>query len=117
MARSSPCSPRPSRCARSTWASCAFRRIPMSRDHLASLLAPLGPTRPADELVREINRIYHAIEAATYDTTHPEIFDELPAVWRRMFEHVVLPAGPLTIVDYGCGTGFAASQILDLLGR
>jgi SAM-dependent methyltransferase len=88
----------------------------MSRDHLARLLAPLGPVRPADELVREINRIYHAAEATTYDTTHPEIFDELPAMWQRMVEHASLPVGPLTVVDYGCGTGFAASQIVRLLG-
>lgn len=88
----------------------------MPRDHLAALVAPFGPTRPADELVRAINQIYHACEAATYDTTHPEIFTDLPAVWDQLVAHAALPPGRLTIVDYGCGTGFAASQVLRLLG-
>lgn len=90
----------------------------MSADkHLARLLAQYGPTRPFDELVVEINCAYHAIEAASYDVRHPEIFGQLPSIWRTMFAQIrsSLPERPLTVVDYGCGTGFASSQVLEQL--
>lgn len=92
----------------------------MSDDsHLARLLNPFGPTRPVADLVVDINLLYHAVEAVSYDDSHPEIFGQLPALWTSMLEQAValLPGGPLTVVDYGCGTGFASSQALALLGE
>lgn len=86
--------------------------------HLAQLLGPFGPKRPLAELVVDLNRLYHAVEAESYDHSHPEIFAQLPELWRSMIEQArpILPSEPLTVVDYGCGTGFAASRVVAELG-
>ena len=44
-----------------------------------------GPTRPMPALVEELNNLYHEHEAASYEATHPEIFEQLPDLWREMF--------------------------------
>ncbi len=86
--------------------------------YLTRLLGKFGPTRPHDELVQDVNRLYHAAEATTYDQRHPEIFNQLPPIWTQMVEVAErdLPMTGITVLDYGCGTGFAASQVLELLG-
>jgi hypothetical protein len=72
-----------------------------------TILEPFGPELPIPELVIELNRIYHAIEAPTYDATHPEIHQQLPPVWRALLEEVTqLVKEPLRILDFGSGTGF-----------
>jgi SAM-dependent methyltransferase len=83
-----------------------------------------GPTRPISALVEELNRLYHEHEAASYETTHPEIFEQLPDLWREMFAqferlHSSNPgaADKLRILDFGCGTGFAARQCLERFGK
>jgi SAM-dependent methyltransferase len=86
--------------------------------HIQRLIAPFGPRRPPYDLVVDINLLYHAAEAPRYDKSHPEIFDQLPRLWELMVEQAIpcLPQHPLHVLDYGCGTGFAATQVLSLLG-
>lgn len=78
-------------------------------------LDAVKPTRPLPELVEELNRIYHACEARDYDRKHTEIFTQLPPLWAEMMDTTLraLPDGPLRILDFGCGTGFEATQLLD----
>ncbi|MBN1910111.1 MAG: class I SAM-dependent methyltransferase [Pirellulales bacterium] len=83
-------------------------------EHAHTLIEPYGPRVPIAELVEELNRLYHAREAEDYDGQHPEIHIQLMPIWRRMLE-IGLPCGlnrPLRVLDFGCGTGFEAEQIL-----
>jgi len=89
-------------------------------------LQQYGPTQPVSVLVAELNQLYHEHEAANYETTHPEIFDQLPPLWREMIGQVDLlrphsaasypSLGRLRILDFGCGTGFEAVQCLLAFG-
>jgi len=83
-----------------------------------------GPTRPMPALIEELNNLYHEHEAASYDATHPEIFEQLPGLWREMFAQLERLRGSnqnatdkLRILDFGCGTGFAARQCLERFGK
>jgi SAM-dependent methyltransferase len=83
-----------------------------------AMVEPYGPKLPLKELVGELNRIYHSIEASSYDASHPEIHDQLPPVWRALCDLALTrKTGPLRILNFGCGTGFEAEQVLSLLPR
>ncbi len=73
-----------------------------------------GATAPLDELVIGVNQIYHKHEAGLYNRRHPEIFAELENLWTTLLENAgkSLPKRKLRILDYGCGTGFAALQAI-----
>lgn len=82
------------------------------------MVEPYGPSRPLGELIIELNRIYHAVEAPNYDATHPEIHIQLPPIWRALLAGATERLqGPLRILNFGCGTGFEAEQVLSLLPR
>jgi SAM-dependent methyltransferase len=79
-----------------------------------SWLVDLEPQLPLNSLVYEINNLFHFFDAAGYDAAHPEIFEQLPAVWDEMIQQ--LPARQAwSILDFGCGTGFEAAQIIRCL--
>jgi len=74
-------------------------------------LADSEPQLPLPSLVEEITRLYHSLCATKYNREHPEIFAVLPPVWKEMVDQ--LPdCEAWRILDFGCGTGFEASQIL-----
>jgi SAM-dependent methyltransferase len=85
-----------------------------NNEYVDNLLAPYGPTLPVDRLVEELNKIYHAFEANTYDTRHPEVHQQLPPVWAEMIAlaRQWQPRGMFRVLDFGCGTGFEALQLL-----
>lgn len=89
-----------------------------SHGYAQALVEPFGPRLPLPELVVALNRIYHRFEAQTYDASHDEIFAQLPALWERMgaVARAIAPARRWRILDFGCGTGFEAGQILRVLG-
>lgn len=72
------------------------------------------PQLPWDELIIEVNKLYHSIEAGEYDQRHPEVHQQLPPLWKEMVAQALklLPTG-MHILDYGCGTGFEAQQVLE----
>ena len=78
------------------------------------------PALPMPQLVAEVNKLHHEREAAIYERTHPEIFEQLPPLWREMIA-VCQPfvggrEGRLRILNFGCGTGFEARQCLEAFG-
>lgn len=77
-------------------------------------LAAAEPQVQLDELVVAVNRLFHDAEAADYDSRHPEVLEQLPPLWRQMVAEGVrrLPAPPWRVLDFGCGTGFEAGQVL-----
>jgi SAM-dependent methyltransferase len=81
-----------------------------------SALDHYRPTRSTAVLVAALNRLYHEFEANGYESNHPEIFEQLPPIWREMFAQSLPLLGPperkLRILDFGCGTGFEARQCL-----
>jgi ubiquinone/menaquinone biosynthesis C-methylase UbiE len=78
------------------------------------MLQEFEPQLPLPSLVEQLNRIYHANEARGYDRMHPEIHAALPAKWTEMLSH--LPRRRAwKVLDFGCGTGFEASQAISAL--
>ena len=84
--------------------------------YTADFLQPFEPQLPLLLLVERVNQIYHAHEAQDYDRLHPEIFSLLPEMWQDMLSK--LPTwNSLKILDFGCGTGFEANQVILTLGN
>src|SRR5579875_870416 len=83
-------------------------------DYVKNLVQKYHPQIPIEELIVEINKIYHKFEASMYDRNHPEIYEQLPSIWKEMCEKIssYLQAKALHILDFGCGTGFASQQLL-----
>jgi SAM-dependent methyltransferase len=83
----------------------------MQLSEYPSWLADSEPQIPLDLLVCEINNLFHSFGAASYDREHPEIFDVLPSLWDQMTQQ--LPdRQSWDVLDFGCGTGFEAGQII-----
>lgn len=91
----------------------------MNLERLAALVAPYGPRKPLAELVLEVNNLHHAFESEDYDRQHPEVFVQLRPLWREMIHQAITHGGrgPLRILDFGCGTGFEAEQLVRHLPR
>lgn len=77
-------------------------------------LLAYGPQLPLADLVVAVNRLFHDVEAAHYDARHPEVHQQLPPLWREMIAVAArqLAGQPWRVLDFGCGTGFEASQVL-----
>lgn len=65
-----------------------------------------------NELVKEVNRIYHAEEAAIYDAYHPEIFEQERVRWEMLAEFIPKKQDGITLLDIGSGTGFVVEVLL-----
>jgi SAM-dependent methyltransferase len=84
------------------------------RAYLETLAAPFAPTRPIPELVVEMNRLFFDTNAHLFEGKHPEIFVQLPPIWKRMLDRVQAhPQKPWSILDFGCGVGFCGDMALD----
>jgi SAM-dependent methyltransferase len=85
--------------------------------YVASLVAPYRPSVPLEELVQRLNGLFHSVEAPHYDRRHQEIIEELPPVWRAMIGRAEAAVAGKTwsILDFGCGTGFEAQQVVSVL--
>lgn len=87
---------------------------------LEHIIGPFRPCLPLHRMIEEVNKLYHAAEAPLYDGWHPEIFQQTPHLWREMIGSAVAAAGTSrrwNILDFGCGTGFEARQLLNGLGE
>jgi SAM-dependent methyltransferase len=73
-----------------------------------------SPTRPLAEVVEKLNVWFHEYEAEGYDSHHDEIFLNLPKLWENLLDDASerLPSSGLTVLDFGCGTGFELEQLL-----
>jgi SAM-dependent methyltransferase len=82
-------------------------------EDLSALVAPYRPHMSLRDLSVELNKIYHAYEAETFDRRHPEITEQAPQYWAMMMDVAAAQRpGPWSILDFGCGTGFEAEQLL-----
>ena len=86
----------------------------MNLKHLEKSIASYKPLKDINTIVIETNKIFHKYDANDYDSKHPEIFEQLPPIYAEMCK--LLPAtDKLKILDFGCGTGFEAIQLLNNL--
>ncbi len=85
-----------------------------THSYMTSLLEPYQPQLPISELVVEVNRLYHAFEAHDYDRNHPEVHKQLPPLWQEMIENALeqYESPVWRILNFGCGTGFEAEQLV-----
>jgi len=88
-------------------------------EFMSGLLEPYGPQGPLDQLVERVNKLYHAAEARDYDEKHVEIRGQLPSFWSEMTSVAQdrCAASEFRILNFGCGTGFEAEQLIESLPR
>ncbi len=84
---------------------------------LEDILKPYQPQLPIDELILAVNKLFHEFEAKDYDRIHPEIHQQLPPIWHEMLNLAIGSAETSVwrILDFGCGTGFEAEQVIKKL--
>jgi SAM-dependent methyltransferase len=90
----------------------AFENI--SNEFLRNLTKSFVPQIPLEQLIIELNNIYHHYEAKSYDGRHPEIFEQICEIWQEMLEEIqpAPESRTLKVLDYGCGTGFELGQFI-----
>jgi SAM-dependent methyltransferase len=86
--------------------------------NLEQVIAQYQPSVSLPELVKALNICYHEIEAELYDQTHEEIWrQELPILGKLVdMARDGLSGSSLTVLDYGCGTGFGCGQVVKIMG-
>ena len=86
----------------------------MDLKYLEKSIEPYNPLKDTNTIIVETNKIFHKLDAKNYDNKHPEIFGQLPPIYKEMCK--LLPNNKkLKILDFGCGTGFEATQLLNNL--
>jgi SAM-dependent methyltransferase len=66
--------------------------------------------------VLEVNKLFHRFEADRYDAMHPGIYQEQSALWQEMILAVTEDTHKKwRILNFGCGTGFEAQQLLQYM--
>jgi len=83
-------------------------------DFLQDILKPYQPQLEIAQLVVELNKLFHKFDAKDYDRQHPEIHQQLPPIWQEMIGQAidVAETSVWRILDFGCGTGFEAEQLI-----
>ncbi len=88
---------------------------------MQDIIKQYEPTISLDDLVIQINQIHHSFEAEHYDKLHPEVHEQLPPIWKEMLRfvssHMSGENKTLNVLDYGCGTGFEATQVIRHFGE
>jgi SAM-dependent methyltransferase len=86
--------------------------------NVEQVVAQYQPSVSLPELVKALNICYHEIEAELYDQTHEEIWRQELPIFVKVVEIVRdgLTVPPLTVLDYGCGTGFGCYQVVKIIG-
>src|SRR5215204_589604 len=86
----------------------------INKDFMSDMLKPYQPQLPIEELVVEVNKLYHSYEAENYDEAHSEIRLQLPPIWQEMIAQLLERTKDVkwNILDFGCGTGFEAEQLI-----
>jgi 2-polyprenyl-3-methyl-5-hydroxy-6-metoxy-1,4-benzoquinol methylase len=81
---------------------------------IADILRPYGPQLSLPTLVVEMNNIYHRYEARQFDRIHPFDFRQMPGMLAEMFNCVLTQSteNSFKVLNFGCGTGFEAHQLL-----
>ena len=76
------------------------------------------PAIPMQRLIEELNSLYHRVEAAYYDQRHPEVYKQLPRYWAEMVAVAAeeRPRQTWRVLNFGCGTGFEAMQVIQAMG-
>src|SRR6185295_67937 len=117
--RRGPCSPRCDEVAdvpldSGTLLQLQRRIMADNTEFMRELIAAYGPQLPTEQLVVRLNKLFHGLDAADYDKGHPEIAERLPTVWREMIDVATTESvrKQWQILDFGCGTGFEATQLL-----
>lgn len=82
---------------------------------IESLIRAKGGAASAREFQREVNIIFHDVEATRYDELHREMWDSLQPLYDLLATDIQRSspdATDWTLADVGCGTGLATQFIL-----
>lgn len=73
----------------------------------------MTPDTAYRRLVLRVNELFHDLEGETYDSVHPEIFQNEVDRWDRILgERLSWKNSPMTLLDIGTGTGFVGDRLL-----
>jgi SAM-dependent methyltransferase len=84
---------------------------------IEQIVAECRPSVSLPELVTALNLLYHEIEAQRYDQNHDEIWGQELPIFRELvgFASHDLKGSRISVLDYGCGTGFGCYQVVQVL--
>lgn len=86
----------------------------MSFEQLSKQIEQYKPLKDIETIIVETNRIFHDVVSSRYDKIHSRAKGENAPIYTDMCK--LLPTtGKLRILDFGCGTGFAAEQLIKAL--
>ncbi len=85
---------------------------------IEQIVAQCRPSVSLPEMVKALNLLYHEIEAEHYDQSHDEIWEQELPIFRELvgFASRDLKGSRISVLDYGCGTGFGCYQVVQVLG-
>jgi SAM-dependent methyltransferase len=87
----------------------------VSSEALKELMARCGATQAPEAFVRAVSNAYHELQASVYDRLHLEARNLVTREAAPMIDALDLPA-KASVLDIGCGTGFASGLILQRVG-
>lgn len=81
---------------------------------LSELMSRCGVVTAPHEFISIVSNVYHELEAPSYDHSHEEIRSQVPPILRDFTSQIAgwFSGKGLTILDIGCGTGFASWTFL-----
>jgi ubiquinone/menaquinone biosynthesis C-methylase UbiE len=86
--------------------------------NLHRLMRRCGVKISPEDFLSIVSNTYHSIEVKIYDVIHPEISDLGQPVFRDALDKVLLDLpSAFTVLDLGCGTGYASKQLLEICPR
>lgn len=92
------------------------RKSPGPRDRVLALMRQAGASGDVETFMRSVSNAFHEVQAGSYDDlVGPQIQSEVIPLLGRLFENIEVAHGT-TVLDLGCGTGFAGEALLGLWG-
>lgn len=88
-----------------------------TREKIASYLEEIDVEMHIDDFIPRISNIYHYFEAASYDQRQTGVFDKNKYFQQALQSIESGLSDQIQVLDFGCGTGFAALEMLKKFGK
>lgn len=87
----------------------------IGQHYLTSTMRRCQVNTSPEKFISKVSNVYHKIESAMYNDTHPEILQcGQPVLKKMLTEVIMLLPEKFSMLDMGCGTGYASKTLLDV---